>query len=450
MKQKSQPSFTVNQKKRSLFNFLIGLLLLCASPTFHAALPDLGSRPQQKLSFQQQQTLRTAFLRTLYQSHRINTDPTLNQWLSDLGHRLAQYADLPQRPVFLLINSPEINAFAGPGGVIGVHTGLILAADTTDEVAAVLAHELAHVQQHHLLRTIEDTRYSNLTALASILAALLVGQYNDQASVAALYTGQALSAQQQLAFSRHHETEADALGIQILADAGYDPLAMARFFDKLAQQNRSSSLPIPEILRTHPVSKRRLADALNRAERLIHTPHTSHTDDYLPYIQALLGAPLPPDKTDPCLQCLNTSNCPNTCLTNNWLNALHYALTQPDPASSLNDLIQHWPRNSALRLAAARLAATPQQAIDHLSNWQAYPVPLRTLMLERLAELQQRIHRDDASKLYAALVAQNKGYVKQQHALVQEINPARLTPSERLIYRSLKSKKRQTKSPRPK
>ncbi len=437
----------MNLKIPLLSNLFLGLLLICGSPALSSVLPDLGSQAQQTLSPDQQRAFRAAFLRTLYESHQVNTDPVLNQWLNELGHQLAQYAELSQPPVFLPINSPQINAFAGPGGIIGIHTGLILAAENTDEVAAVIAHELAHVQQRHLLRRLQNTSQNNLAALASIMAALLIGRENPQAGFATFYTGQALSAQQQLAYSRHHETEADAVGIKILAQAGFDPKAMATFFDKLHQQGLTDSIHLPEILRTHPVSAHRLSDALNRAERLPPSTTSHPPNEYLPYIQARLNPNMratSPSCIAAYLKSLKHKSVtfPQSCISQNWIIHLAHAKQQANTFKALKALIQMWPRNSAIRLNAAQAAPSPQQAIQILSSWQTYPAPLRTLMLDQLAARYEQIGQTDTSKLYAAIAAGDKGYVKLQQALLKEIDTSKLSPKERLLYQSLESKEK--------
>jgi predicted Zn-dependent protease len=422
-----------------------------------ASLPDLGGPSGTQLTDQQQQTFRNAFLRTLYQSHRVNTDPVLNQWLSSLGQQLAQYAQLPQRPVFLLINSPEINAFAGPGGIIGIHTGLIQAAERTDEVAAVLAHELAHLQQRHLLRRIEQGRYNNLATLATLMAAILIGQKDPQAGMAIIYSGQGLSTKNQLAFSRRHETEADAVGIQILADTGFDPLAMADFFDKLHQHSRTNSGPDMEILRTHPVSSHRLADALARAQKLTATASRKPFKEQLPFIKLRINPqPLASD-SDNCTQYYRqllhkrSSSPQHPCTRDNWLVALEQALVSPKPWRQLKTLHSRYPNNGAIALALADLAPSTETAIAALDSWQQFPPPLQVLMLRKLAQLHKNLGNTAASQLYAALAAKQQGHINKSQALSAQIDPDKLSAKQRLLLQTLVSKvKKGTKPPHPK
>lgn len=229
------------------------------------ALPDMGTSSAAALSPEQERQIGRAMWRQLNQAGKVLADPELSAYLSELGTRLASNGDDAGRPfTFFIVDDPSVNAFAMPGGYIGVHTGLILASRREDELAAVIAHEIAHVTQNHLARGVEQAQQSNLPLTAAVIAAILLGAHDPQIAQAALAAGTAGSIQMQLDFTRAHEHEADRIGIELLANSGYDPQAMAGFFELLQQRQRYYA-GVPEFLRTHPVNESRIADATARA-----------------------------------------------------------------------------------------------------------------------------------------------------------------------------------------
>jgi predicted Zn-dependent protease len=165
---------------------------------------------------------------------------------------------------FFAVNDPTINAFAVPGGFIGVHTGLILAAESEAELASVLAHEVSHITQRHIPRLLAEDQRTTLPAMAAILAAILLAGHGGEAAVA--LTAATLT-QRGISFTRGFEEEADRIGVQLLANSGFDPRAMPVFFERMQQLNRVNDTNLPEFLRTHPVTTARIADTRNRAEQ---------------------------------------------------------------------------------------------------------------------------------------------------------------------------------------
>lgn len=258
-------------------------------------LPDIGSTADATLSPDQEKRLGEAFMRNLRQSLEIVDDPVVNSYVQDIGNRLVSHVEnYPLDFTFFVVNDPTINAFAGPGGYIGVNTGLILATDSESELASVLAHETAHVTQRHLQRSFETANKLNLPTAAAIIAAMILGAQtnNGQAAEALLAATMAGSAQTQINFTRAHEAEADRVGMQLLEQAGFDPRAMPAFFEKLQQESRLyASSAIPEFLSTHPVTLERISDTRNRAEQYPHKKVQSSTGYYLARakIQAILS-----------------------------------------------------------------------------------------------------------------------------------------------------------------
>ena len=198
------------------------------------------------------------------------TDPEISDYIDRLGHRLVASSDAPNYPfTFFVVNNPVVNAFAGPGGYIGIHTGLILTARNESELAGVMAHEIAHVTQRHLLRAYESANQMSLPTAAGMIAAILLGVAtgNTEAGIAGVTAVQAGNIQRQLNFTRANEKEADRIGIQTLARSGIDPYGMPSFFERLHQSTRLYGNNVPEFLSTHPVTSNRIAESMSRAEQ---------------------------------------------------------------------------------------------------------------------------------------------------------------------------------------
>ncbi len=234
-------------------------------------LPDFGDSSGALISPVQEQELGEAFMRSVRSQAKLVADPHINRYISQLGARLVAASDTPNYPfTFFVVDDPSINAFAGPGGRIGVHTGLLLAAENESELAGVIAHEIAHVTQRHLLRAYESARQLSLPTAAATIAAILLGAATGSADagIAAASAVQAGSIQHQLNFTRANEKEADRIGIQTLARADIDPYGMPAFFERLYQTTRLyGSASIPEFLSTHPVTTDRIAESSERAQQ---------------------------------------------------------------------------------------------------------------------------------------------------------------------------------------
>ena len=241
-------------------------------------LPDMGAASDAVISPAEERRLGQAFFRNLHQHLDISTDPEIQDYIASLGARLSRSSGAGSRPFhFFVVMQKEINAFAGPGGYIGVHSGLILATRSESELASVMAHEIAHVTQNHLKRALAAAKRLSLPMAAAMLAAILIGTQSPQAAQAALIALQAGSLQHQINFTRRHEQEADRIGLQILADSGFDPQAMPRFFERLHQSTRFAGAHVPEFLRTHPVTSSRIADTRARAAAF---PYHQYADSF--------------------------------------------------------------------------------------------------------------------------------------------------------------------------
>tara|TARA_R110002049_G_scaffold78774_4_gene200517 strand:+ start:15107 stop:16579 length:1473 start_codon:yes stop_codon:yes gene_type:complete len=233
-------------------------------------LPDMGSPADAILSKSEENRFGRAIMAQIRMSGQVVEDPLINEYINEIGHRIAaQTNDGDHSFEFFVVNDSRINAFALPGGYIGVHTGLIEATRNEDELAGVLAHEIAHVTQRHIARSIHASQRQSLLSTALMLGAMVAGIAGGSSDVvqAGMAVAQGTAAQSQINFTRSHEYEADRIGINALHDAGYDPHGMASFFEVMArQQPASPELRAPEFLRTHPVTTARIAEARNRAQ----------------------------------------------------------------------------------------------------------------------------------------------------------------------------------------
>lgn len=259
--------------RRAALALALALALpLAADPV---ALPDIGDSAGALISPEQERRLGRALLREAYRYGVVIDDPEIQGYFQSLGQRLAAHLeDYEGSFTFFLVDAPSINAFAAPGGVIGAHSGLVLESTSESELAAVLAHEISHVTQRHMARSYEAASKMSLPMAAAMLGAILVGIANPDAAQAAVAAVAAGQQQYAINFTRANEQEADRIGIGLLHRAGFDPHAMASFFERMMIANRySDPKSVPEFLRTHPVTINRIAEARDRAERLAAQKH---------------------------------------------------------------------------------------------------------------------------------------------------------------------------------
>jgi predicted Zn-dependent protease len=194
-------------------------------------LPDLGDISQTVLTPQQEQRIAAQIMRDVYSSNEVLQDIEITDYIQALGHKLAASSpDKHQEFNFFVVNDNSINAFAMPGGVIGVHTGLIIGTNSESELASVLGHEIGHVTQRHLARMLASQQYDVFKNLAATALAILVSRSNPQLASGAMTATAAANVQKQLDYTREHEREADRVGLTILNDAGFDVRAMPAFF----------------------------------------------------------------------------------------------------------------------------------------------------------------------------------------------------------------------------
>ncbi len=242
-------------------------------------LPDMGSPADAVLSKMDEAQIGRQIMLEFRKSGQVIEDPQVTEYINEIGLRIAaQTNDGDHDFTFFVIDDARINAFALPGGYIGVHTGLLQATRSEDELAGVLAHEIAHVTQRHIARAIHASQRQSLLTTAMMLGVLLAGVAGGSGEMiqGGIAVAQGTAIQQQINFTRSNEFEADRIGIAALADAGFDPNGMASFFEVMSRQQPADlKMRAPEFLRTHPVTTDRVAEARSRARDL---PRVSSDD----------------------------------------------------------------------------------------------------------------------------------------------------------------------------
>lgn len=250
---------------RFLLTALFALPLLS-----HAdGLPDMGDISQEMISPQMEKQIGEQSMFQIRADRSYMDDPEISDYLNRLGERLVSNSPEPGNTFeFFAIDDRAINAFALPGGYVGVNTGLILLAQTESELASVLSHEISHVTQHHYARMVSGQRYDSLAALATLAIAILAARNSPETANAAIIGTQAGAVQRQLNFTRQNEKEADRIGLAILDKSGFDTRAMPLFFERMQKATQLVEGNTPSYLRTHPVTHERIADVDDRVQQI--------------------------------------------------------------------------------------------------------------------------------------------------------------------------------------
>ena len=275
-----------------LKKLLVALLsVLVSLPSFAQSngndLPDIGSPASSSLTLDDEYRIGLQVMRQLRDEGQIIEDPEATEYLQALGSRIVAQAtgDSAQRFSFFFVNDNSINAFALPGGFIGVNYGLVLATRNEAQLAGVLAHEIAHVTQRHIARRIRSQGRQSIATMAAILAAILVGAAtgSSDAALGGISMASGAAMQQQINFTRANENEADRVGMSFLASAGFDPYGMPDFFETMGRRNAilaSNRNALPEILQSHPVTSNRIAESRARAAQFKDLKQTAETVSY--------------------------------------------------------------------------------------------------------------------------------------------------------------------------
>lgn len=247
----------------------LAILLSLAPCALAEGLPDLGDISQTVLTPVQERQIGQQSMMQIRAGNQYLDDPEISDYLNQLGLRLVEYSSEPSLNFeFFALNDYNVNAFALPGGFVGVNAGLLLTTQNESELAAVLSHEISHVTQHHLARMVASQKGDSLASMAAMAVAILAARSNPQAAQAAIASVQARAMQKQLDFTRANEQEADRIGLEILQKANFDVHAMPEFLERLQRATRLLDGNAPNYLRTHPVTSDRIADIENRVGKV--------------------------------------------------------------------------------------------------------------------------------------------------------------------------------------
>ena len=356
---------------RSILLWLAAIIapLATAAPN---DLPTFGDSTSGIISMNEERRIGQQFLRSVRAGAPTLDDPVLQNYLEHLIYRLASYSQLTDRRLDLvLINNPMLNAFAAPGGIVGVHHGLFRYAETEHEISAILAHELAHLSQRHFARQLAQGKKNSVVSLGGLLAGIiLAATAGSEAGLAAMTSSQAYSQNQFLKYSRDREAEADRVGIHTLLEAGKDPRAMAYMFERLERASRySTGNRIPEFLRTHPVTKSRIADSYNQTQNYPKNTYPLNLDYQMMRVRArVLTAKSLPAEIAALRASLKTDN-PLMRTANEY--GLALALTQDlafdEARALLRSLRQDYPLNIPLMIAEAEAFEMAQQTEEAIA-----------------------------------------------------------------------------------
>jgi len=275
---------------------IIASSILFPANSYAHELPDLGDVSQATITPHQERQIGLQIMRQIRADPSYLDDPEIASYLSNLGHKLIANSDetrAEQSFEFFAIQDSSINAFALPGGFMGFNSGLIIAAQSESELAAVMSHEIAHVTQKHLARMIAGQKFDMIKSLTALAVAIIAARSSPQASQAILIASQASAIQSKLDFTRKHEKEADRIGLSILLDAGFEPQGMSTFFERLQRAGRFHENGAPSYLRTHPITYERIADIQNRIREMPYRQVSDSIDFLLvrAKLRALQGKP---------------------------------------------------------------------------------------------------------------------------------------------------------------
>ena len=256
---------TWRSKNRTHLLCLLVVPLLLVAQVAAAQIPVMGD--QSVLNLEQERRLGLGVYRNLLDRDLIETHPLIDGFINDLGYRLLDGLDNSTREYrFFVVRSDAINAFALPGGFIGINRGLILKATTVHQVASVLAHEIAHVELRHGMQMLEKGQQVNSTTTMTMLAGILLGLANPTIGAAALYGGVAAGQQEMINYTRENEYEADRIGVGLLQAAGFKAEGMIEFFGIMQNLSQNSGVSAIEYLRTHPIDSNRISEAQGRVD----------------------------------------------------------------------------------------------------------------------------------------------------------------------------------------
>ena len=258
------------------------LFLFFSTSIFSNELPELGSSFDNLINNADEKKIKFQIMQQVYSSNTVIQDPEINDYLNEIGHNLINSSSKDKSEInFFIVNDASINAFAMLGNIIGVHTGLIFAANTESELASVLSHEIAHLTQKHLLRLFDSQSRNSFKSYLALAVAILAARSNPQLAQGAITAASAAQVQNTLDYTRSNEQEADRIGLQILDKAGYDTKGFVDFFSTLQKFNNFTSGAAPAFLRTHPITTDRISEIQDRLKDYKYIQKKNKLEFYL-------------------------------------------------------------------------------------------------------------------------------------------------------------------------
>ena len=413
------------------------LILLSLSPcAIGDGLPDLGDVSQTVLNPIQERQIGQQSMMQIHASKQSLDDPEISDYLNQLGHRLVEFSSEPSINFeFFALNDYNVNAFALPGGFIGVNAGLLLTTQNESELAAVLSHEIAHVTQHHLARMIAAQKGDSLASMAAMAVAILAARSNPQAAQAAIASVQARAMQKQLDFTRANEQEADRIGLDILQKADFNIHAMPEFLQRLQRATRLLEGNAPNYLRTHPITSDRIADIENRVSKQPYRFLPDSLDFQLVRTKLIAGQKTTPDAISYFEDALTTHRHGNpiaqryglvlSLLRSNDVKRASSELSTLQKEAQANPASQHDPMLETLTGLVKRAAKAPDTLAFYRSAVQDFPQH-RALIYDYADMLLQNKQADVAVKLLSEQIVRHPSdiqlYELQAHsyALLQQ------------------------------
>ena len=331
-------------------------------------LPNLGDRVSGVISLEQERLLGQSFLEQVYAQAPLINDPIIQEYTELLIYKLSETSQVKDRQfTIVLIDEKSLNAFAAPGGVIGVNGGLFLNAGNEAQLASVLGHELAHLSQRHFARNVlrgKDTNLASSLVMVSAIALAIISN-NPTAFIA----GPAALQQQQLRYSRIFEREADRYGFNNLIAAGYDPAGMGQMFENMAKVRKLSGDNPPEFLLTHPVTSSRVSDAFNAADQIDFTGGKKNTINF-EFIKGRLKVKYNSLSPQAAVRYFKKVHIDTSTNENKYafIKALQSNGQTEKALEILNEMLKKYPKNLILNITKSEILLSGQKIIEAQDN----------------------------------------------------------------------------------
>ena len=388
--------------QRSFF-LLLFISLFIFSQEKDLNLPNLGDRVSGVISLEQERMLGQGFLEQVYAQAPLIDDPIIQEYTELLIYKLSETSQVKDRQfTIVLIDEKSLNAFAAPGGVIGVNGGLFLNAGNEAQLASVLGHELAHLSQRHFARNVLRGRDTNLASSLVMVSAIALAIISNNPT--AFIAGPAALQQQQLRYSRIFEREADRYGFNNLIAAGYDPAGMGQMFENMAKVRKLAGDNPPEFLLTHPITSSRVSDAFNAADQIEFTGGKKNTINF-EFIKGRLKArynSLSPQAAVRYFQKLY-KDIPTNENKYAYLSALQSNGQTDQALNAIDEILKKFPKNLLLNITKSEILLSGQRLIEAQKN------------IEQVLKISPSNY--PASILKAKILSSKKEFIKSEEIL---------------------------------